>query len=204
MKISGTKAYVTIETDEYTCVFGGELCDGFAANPLDVRWDRLPDDGSEVTIIKVIRDVWEECRGKKHPVTFDFFNVKDLLEVFNMIPGRIGTITDVNDDSFIWRLPNGIIVRVFVTRIPDKRYPTSIAITEWYVGYSYDKDGKEIALTHSHLDTHEVFEELVDIQDGNTFWVIKINVFGKKSAPLIMEKAEFDKIKNKDKYRILK
>ena len=201
MKISGTKAYVTIETDEYTCVFGGELCDGFAADPLDVRWDRLPDDGSEITIIKVIRDVWEEFRGKKQPVTFDFFNVKDLLEVLNMIPNRIGKITDVNDECFIWTLPNGIIIRVYLTNIPPK-HQTGTPIIEWYVGYSYIKDGKEIALNHSHLDLHQIFEELVDIQDGNTFWVIKTNVFGKDSPPIIMGKEEFDKIKKKDRYRI--
>ena len=201
MKISGTKAYVTIETDEYKCVFGGELCDGFAADPLDVRWDSLPVDGSEVTIIKVIRDVWEEYRGKKQPVTFDFFNVKDLLEVLNMIPNRIGKITDVNDEGFIWTLPNGIIIRVYLINIPPK-HQTGTPIIEWYVGYSYIKDGKEIALTHSHLDLHQIFEELVDIQDGNTFWVIKTNTFGKDSPPLIMEKEEFDKIKKKDRYRI--
>lgn len=202
MKISGTKAYAKIETDEYTCVFGGELCEVFSIDPLDVRWEELPEDGSEVTIYKVIRDVWEEYKDKKPPVSFDFCKVSDLLEVFNMIPDRIGTVTDIREDGFVWSLPNGIVVRVYVTRTLYQN-SNSIMITDWYVGYSYNKGGKEIELTHSHLNTHEVFEELVDIQDGNTFWVVKTNVFGKESPPLIMEKDEFSKVRNKDKYRIL-
>ena len=202
MKISGTKAYSKIETDEYTCVFGGELCEVFSIYPLDVRWEKLPGDGSEVTVYKVIRDVWKEYKGRKAPVTFDYYKVKELLEVLDMIPDRIGTVTDIREDGFVWLLPNGIVVRVYVTGTPYEK-SGSIMLTEWYVGYSYIKAGKEIQLTHSHLNTHEVFEELVDIQDGNTFWVVKTNVFGKESDPKIMDKERFDKIKNKNKYRII-
>ncbi len=131
----------------------------------------------------------------------EFFSAKELLEALNMIPDRIGTISDVTEDSFIWNLPKDILVRVYLTNIPPRK-PTHPHIIEWYVGYSYLKNGKEIALTHSHLDPCQIFEELVDIQDGNTFWVIKTNSFGKDSPPLIMGKEEFEKIKNKDKYRI--
>lgn len=202
MKISGRKSYVTIETSEYTCTFGGDLCgDGFGADPLSIRWDKLPDDQSDASLIRVIREVWEECKDKKEKVHFDFFKVKDLLEVLNMLPDRIGTISDVNDDGFIWHLPNGILTRVYLTNIPPKK-PTYPRIIEWYIGYSYLKNGKEIALSHSHPDLHQIFEKLVDIQDGNTFWVIKTNAFGKETPPLIMGKEEFEKIKNKDKYRI--
>lgn len=131
-------------------------------------------------------------------------NISSIEELLENIQDTNTAITDITEEGFVWTLPNGIIVRVYLTDIPDKRHPERPDFIEWYVGYSYIYKGKERALTHSHLTGEEILEELRDIKDGTTFWVTKTNIFGKASPPLITDKQEFAKIKNKDRYRIYK
>lgn len=64
------------------------------------------------------------------------------------------------DDWLIWRLPNGITVKVAI----DKR------ILEGYVDTSY-YEGKEYSLTHWHPVEKDIYNDLLDIENGKTFWI---------------------------------
>ncbi|MBR6484385.1 MAG: hypothetical protein IKT14_05145 [Clostridiales bacterium] len=125
----------------------------------------------------------------------DYTDRDELYKDMKALPGIKGEISKEGEDAIFWKLPNGIIIELYLNS----------NMNEWYFATAYEKDGKNIPLTHWHPDCDEVFEDIMDICEGGTFWAVKTDMFGKEKPPYIFEQKEFDKLsdKEKSKYRIL-
>lgn len=120
-------------------------------------------------------------------------NVEELYEkmICENFTGELFT----KDDWLVWRLPNGITVKVAI----DKRIPEGYIDTYYY-------DGKEYSLTHWHPVEEDIYNDLLKIENGKTFWVkTKKSIFYRKSLPVIMEMNRWETLseKQKSKYYIL-
>lgn len=97
----------------------------------------------------------------------------------------------------VWKLPNGIIVKIAF----DTLHP------ETYLGTYYCPDGKtEFPLTHWHPYIEEVYEDLSEINSGQTFWVKKKRKLSRlifPDHPLIMFQNEWEKFSEKKKSRYI-
>lgn len=121
--------------------------------------------------------------------TFIPRSVEDLYE--KMIRGNFTGKLLIKDDWLIWRLPGGITVKVAV----DERLP------EGYVATSYD-DGKEYPLAHWHPAEEDIYNDLLKMENGETFWVKKKkSIFNRRCLPVIMDKNEWEALNERQKSR---
>lgn len=103
-------------------------------------------------------------------------------------------------DWLIWKLPNGIILKIAINNILWKGKPS---IREGYIASYYQKNGRELTLTHWHPMEDEIYPDLMDIKNGQTIWVRRKSIRGEKI--IIMDKKEYESFsdKKKSKYQIL-
>lgn len=90
-------------------------------------------------------------------------------------------------ELLIWKLPNGIILKIGFNDPPH----------EGYIGTSYLKNGKEIILTHWHPMEDEIYRDLMDIKNGDTFWVKRNSIFGELVT--IMDRKEYEGLSDRKK-----
>lgn len=96
----------------------------------------------------------------------------------------------LSDDELIWKLPNGILIKVYL----------NLPMHEGYIATFYIDVKKEVTLTHWHPSIDEIYIDLLDINIGNTFWVVKKKkVF--KALPMIMEKKQWESFSDKKRRR---
>jgi len=96
----------------------------------------------------------------------------------------------LSDDELIWKLPNGILIKVYL----------NLHMHEGYIATFYTDGKREVTLTHWHPSIDEIYIDLLDINIGNTFWVVKKKkVF--KALPMIMEKKQWESFSDKKRRR---
>lgn len=91
-----------------------------------------------------------------------------------------------HDDRIEWELPNGIIYKIYL----------NLVMQEGYIEACYLKENQEKFLTHWHPDIDELYKDLISINTGNVFWVVKKKRFFKDS-PIMMEKQQWDMLSDK-------
>lgn len=130
--------------------------------------------------------------------TFIPQNIMDLWEKLKKENLR-GELLKENE-SLIWKLPNNIIIKVFINHIQTKK---GDYFQEGYIGTYYLKNGKKQPMAHWHPYPEEIWKDLMDIQYGETIWVRKTSVFGEHI--LMMDRKEYEAIsqKKKKRYKIL-
>ena len=117
-------------------------------------------------------------------------NVEELYE--RMKCGNFTGKLSTKDEWLIWRLPNGVTIKVAI----DER------ILEGYIDTSYNCDGKEYLLAHWHPVEGEIYSDLLKIESGQTFWVKKKkSIFNSKGLPIIMDKNEWEALNERQKKR---
>ena len=111
------------------------------------------------------------------------------------VPGLMGKIYQSGEECFKWELPNGIALKGDHNK----------EANDWHVIVTYQNNGKEVQITNIHSDDEKIFELLIDIQAGRTFFITKTDIFGKKTLPKMCEKAKYDKMSDRKKagYSIL-
>lgn len=121
-------------------------------------------------------------------------NANELYE--KMIREQFTGQLSLEDDHLIWKLPNGITIKVtFSTLFP-----------EAYLGTCCLDGKKEIPLAHWHPMIEDVYRDLSEINNGQIFWVKrKKKGFLTNNFPVIMYKKEWENLneKRKGKYIIL-
>ncbi len=132
---------------------------------------------------------------------YETFIPKDIDDLYEKLKTENlqGTLSK-EGECLIWKLPNSIILKIFVNDIRSKR---GTSFREGYIGTYYLKNGREQNLTHWHPQDDEIYPDLMDINNGQTIWVRKKSIFGE--SIIIMDKKEYEAInhKKKDQYRIL-
>lgn len=97
----------------------------------------------------------------------------------------------VEGELLIWRLPNGICLKIAVNNQPH----------EGYIDTYYLKDGREQALTHWHPMEDEIYRDLLDIRDGQTFWIRKRSLFSDQI--IIMDKNEYERLSDREREKCI-
>ncbi len=98
----------------------------------------------------------------------------------------------LEDGWLIWRLPSGILLKIYVWS----------PMREGYIETYYLKKGGEVPLTHWHPAEEEVYQDLMDIDEGRTVWVKKKSLFGEEI--LMMNRKEYEAVSDKKRrYRLL-
>lgn len=118
------------------------------------------------------------------------FIPKDIEELYEALQKEHvkGTLA-LEDGQLIWRLPNDIILKVYIWN----------PVYEGYIETYYIKNGGKISLTHWHLAAEEVYPDLMDIDGGRTVWVKKKSLFGEEI--LMMDRKEYEAMSDKEKRR---
>lgn len=125
-------------------------------------------------------------------VNKDFRDIDEVYEA--LLKENVKGELKKEKDFLVWTLPNQIIIEIALN-LP----------YEGYIGTAYIINGKRWELAHWHPQVDEMYNDLLDIQNGNTIWVTRKNMFGKKSVPIIMEKRDYEAMsdKRKSRYSIL-
>ena len=190
--IKGTKWYVDIISDKRHGRFGGELGSKvFYANIDDFQWINAGNKFDDTSKICLILDALEANCENDFRISFPFNKISELVSVMQSVPGLMGKIYGSGEVYFKWELPNGI------TLIGNH----NAELYDWYVIVSYQNDGKEVQITHMHLDEDKIFEILIDFQVGRTFFITKTNIFGKKTLPKMYDKVIYDRMSDRRKAR---
>ncbi len=207
LKITGTRAYVDVETEDSIGRFGGEPCGNkyfsyFGAHMDDFRWIKYCGDNPKADKMKLVFEVMKGNKKRDYKVLFGIFSVREFVGAMEAIPDLIGSVTAINDTDLRWELPSGINIIFRLNEYEDRRYPV-VRYRDWYVSASFVEDGKERGLEHWHRSADEVWEDVIAIQNGELFWVTKKNLFGKVSLPTLIKKEDYDRARNKDVYTVL-
>lgn len=128
----------------------------------------------------------------KNSVTDMEFKAKQkILELYQrMIDENFMGEISLEDEWVIWRLDNGVIVKIAIN------YP----VFEGYIATYFIEGKKEIQLTHWHPEIDEIFKDLLEINTGEVFWVRKKKcVFS--NFPMIAYRKEWDKFSERKKNR---
>lgn len=132
---------------------------------------------------------------------YDIFIPKDIADLYEKLKtenlqGRLSR----EGESLIWKLPNNIILKIFVNDIKSEG---EISFQEGYIDTYYLKNGKEQNLTHWHPQADEIYPDLMDINNGQIIWVRKKSIFGE--CIVMMDKKEYEAVSSKEKckYKIL-
>lgn len=126
-------------------------------------------------------------------------SITDLYE--KMIEEEFTGQLSIEDDRLIWKLPNGITIKVAFHYVKSKQGGQFV---EGYFETCYRNDKEEIPLTHWHPSHEEIYRDLYEINSGHTFWVLKKPLFRKNPLPLIMEKSEWQKYSEKRRNKYIK
>ena len=100
------------------------------------------------------------------------------------VPGLMGKIYQSGEECFKWELPNGIALKGNHNK----------EANDWHVIVTYQNNGKEVQITNIHSDDEKIFELLIDIQAGRTFFITKTDIFGKKTLPKMLLKQKQKKL----------
>lgn len=127
---------------------------------------------------------------------------EDGVEFYKFIPRDMGELywalqkedlkgtLEIKDDWLVWRLPNNIILKIYIWNPPH----------EGYIAAYYSKNGKERPLTHWHPMDDEVYRDLIDINNGWTVWVKTKTLFGENI--IIMDRNEYETMSDKEKRKV--
>lgn len=121
-------------------------------------------------------------------------NTKELYD--KMLAEQFVGEISVEKDMIIWKLPNSIILTIFVLNIPPD---------EGYIGTSYPYGKKELILAHWHPATDEIYNDLLAINTGQTLWIVKKRKIDFRNSPRIIERKEWETFseRKKSRYEIL-
>lgn len=194
--ITGTKSYVDIISDNRQVRFGGELgSKAFYADIDDFQWINIENKFDDTSKICLILDALEANHEHDFRISFPFNKTSELVSVMQSVPGLMGKIYQSGEECFKWELPNGIALKGDHNK----------EANDWHVIVTYQNNGKEVQITNIHSDDEKIFELLIDIQAGRTFFITKTDIFGKKTLPKMCEKAKYDKMSDRKKagYSIL-
>ena len=105
----------------------------------------------------------------------------------------VGHIT-LQDDCLMRELPNGILYKIYL----------NLVIQEGYIEALYHSGNQEKSLTHWHPSLDEIYKDLLSINTGNIFWVMKKKRFFKE-LPMMIERQQWEKLseKKRKQYEIL-
>lgn len=203
LKITCTRGYVDVETDDCIGRFSGEPCSNyFGAAINEFSWIKYKGKTPDADKMKLIFEVMKNNRKNGLKVLFSIFSVRELVKAMEAIPDLIGNPIVVNDTVMRWELSNGINISFRLNECEYKKYPV-VHYRDWCVNTSFVVNGKEIELEKWHLDADRVWEVVVAVQNGELIWVTKKKLFGKVSLPMLMKKEAYDRLRNKDVYTVL-
>lgn len=123
----------------------------------------------------------------------EIFIPHNVMELYEKMDSEHFTgLLEIEKDALIWKLPNGIVLKVFIEKL----------YGEGYIEVHCPDYKKRAEGTHWHPTADEIYRDLCGINTGQTFWVKKKKGF---AGPLIMDKCEWEKYseKKKNKYVIL-
>ena len=94
----------------------------------------------------------------------------------------------LDDDWLIWKLSDTVILKI------------TIEFHEGYVAVYSVEDKTEKPLTHWHPEIEEIYDDLLKVNTGDVFWVIrKKSFFYPYPSVLSMEKREWESLSDKRK-----
>ena len=126
---------------------------------------------------------------KMNSSVFIPLNEKDLYE--KMVKEKFIGQLSFDENLLLWSLPNGITINIVINNQPH----------EGYIDTYYTINGKKCSLTHWHPMEDEIYQDLTDINNGQTFWIIKKRKFIFEPLPIIIEKEEYKSFSEKKKKR---
>ncbi len=194
--VKGTKWYVDIISDKRHGRFGGELgSKAFYADMDDFQWINVGNKLDDTSKICLVLEALEANHENDFRISFPFSRIPELVSVMQSVPGLIGRIYGSGEEYFQWEFPNGITLKG----------THNAELCDWHMTVSYQNDGKEVQITHMHLNDDKIFEVLIDFQAGRTFFAAKTNLLGKKTLPKMLDKAIYDRMSDRKKsgYSIL-